>query len=359
MKNKSSVFLALIGSLVLGAAAAHANRTGGDAYPFLKIGLGARAMGMGGAFVSVADDGTAPYWNPAGMGLEANMEKRQAAFMGAFVGQDEFDRSHTYVSLLYPKPPIPWLRNATLGLSLISVGVKDIPHTADDGSGGLLRLGSFNDSQWALGLSYGRSMFLSQGKSMFYVGGGARYIRQTMVGFGSGTGWGVDFGIIGDVNVIFRKQDEAVLRIFHNLKMGVVFHKNFDLKWAGGHADDDPVSGVLGLSFEPIKSTRWQDIIALDFHRTEAQPIWISVGNEFGLKNLGQNSIFLRAGINKFYLQGAGGELTRGELSLDREITYGVGLKIGQLQALKIVADFGFIIGRFESRGRTSLAISF
>ena len=39
-------------------------------YLFLKPGLtayGARANGMGGAFVAIADDGFAPYYNPAGM----------------------------------------------------------------------------------------------------------------------------------------------------------------------------------------------------------------------------------------------------------------------------------------------------
>lgn len=34
---------------------------------FLNIGAGARALGMGGAFAAVADDGTAAYWNPAGL----------------------------------------------------------------------------------------------------------------------------------------------------------------------------------------------------------------------------------------------------------------------------------------------------
>lgn len=34
---------------------------------FLKIGVGARAQAMGGAFVSVADDASAVYWNPAGI----------------------------------------------------------------------------------------------------------------------------------------------------------------------------------------------------------------------------------------------------------------------------------------------------
>ncbi len=34
---------------------------------FLETELGARAMGMGGAFVAVADDVTALHWNPAGL----------------------------------------------------------------------------------------------------------------------------------------------------------------------------------------------------------------------------------------------------------------------------------------------------
>jgi hypothetical protein len=34
---------------------------------FLKIGVGARAAAMGGAFVGVADDATAMFWNAAGI----------------------------------------------------------------------------------------------------------------------------------------------------------------------------------------------------------------------------------------------------------------------------------------------------
>lgn len=34
--------------------------------------LGTRALGMGGAFVAVADDATAPYWNPAGLATGAS-----------------------------------------------------------------------------------------------------------------------------------------------------------------------------------------------------------------------------------------------------------------------------------------------
>jgi len=53
--------------------------------------VGVRAAGMGGAFTAVADDGTAPFWNPAGLAsgaftglaLDANSLDRQSAL---FVG---------------------------------------------------------------------------------------------------------------------------------------------------------------------------------------------------------------------------------------------------------------------------------
>ena len=39
----------------------------GDAAHFIRDGIGARARGLGGTFVAVADDVTAVFWNPAGL----------------------------------------------------------------------------------------------------------------------------------------------------------------------------------------------------------------------------------------------------------------------------------------------------
>ena len=44
-----------------------AQRTGMAAAQFLKIGVGARAAGMGESFVAVSNDASALYWNPAGI----------------------------------------------------------------------------------------------------------------------------------------------------------------------------------------------------------------------------------------------------------------------------------------------------
>ena len=45
------------------------SRVGTTAAPFLKIGVGARALAMGEASVTQASDVTALYWNPAGLGV--------------------------------------------------------------------------------------------------------------------------------------------------------------------------------------------------------------------------------------------------------------------------------------------------
>ena len=54
----------LLSSLVIPAFAGNGTTTAN----FLKIGAGARAIGMGEAFTGVSDDVTAVYWNPAGLG---------------------------------------------------------------------------------------------------------------------------------------------------------------------------------------------------------------------------------------------------------------------------------------------------
>jgi len=59
------------------------------------VGSGARATGMGGAFISVADDATAASWNPAGL---IHLERPEVSAVGAF-----FSRSQTYNSDIHPE----------------------------------------------------------------------------------------------------------------------------------------------------------------------------------------------------------------------------------------------------------------
>ena len=46
------------------------------------VGSGARAVGMGGAFIAVADDATAASWNPAGL---VQLERPELSIVGDYV----------------------------------------------------------------------------------------------------------------------------------------------------------------------------------------------------------------------------------------------------------------------------------
>ena len=65
--RKLALSLLLITTMVVGHGEAFAGVSDAAAL-FLRIAAGARAAGMGEAFVAIADDATATHWNPAGLG---------------------------------------------------------------------------------------------------------------------------------------------------------------------------------------------------------------------------------------------------------------------------------------------------
>lgn len=59
----------------------------------LPVGSGARALGMGGAFIAVADDATAASWNPGGL---TQLEKPELSVVGSFLSiHQDFDPAST------------------------------------------------------------------------------------------------------------------------------------------------------------------------------------------------------------------------------------------------------------------------
>jgi hypothetical protein len=102
---------ALLGAALPGVAAAQQFET-----------LGARALGMGGAFVAVADDATAIYWNPAGLATGAFVSllvDRQTAEVRPADGTAASGRSATMAALSLPQIGVSYqrLRHATAVLS--------------------------------------------------------------------------------------------------------------------------------------------------------------------------------------------------------------------------------------------------
>ena len=89
-------FIAVVGML-LGQRGSWASGPGTTSADILKIGVGARAIGMGEAYVAQADDVSSLYWNPAGLAL---MQERQASFMyDQMVQESKFQNANIGIPL--------------------------------------------------------------------------------------------------------------------------------------------------------------------------------------------------------------------------------------------------------------------
>jgi hypothetical protein len=192
-------FAALAAFLVLQPAAAGATRYAGE---FLRVGAGARALGMGSAFVGLADDGTAAYWNPAGLATlpEPQINAMHAEQFGSIVQYD-------FISYAMPVGGTGKARQG-LGVSLLRLGVSDIPDTRglqflDQNGNGVFdypedRLlvdeskfvfDSAND--FALLLSYSREL-----RPGLALGGSLKVVRQWLGDSLRSNGFGADIGAL-------------------------------------------------------------------------------------------------------------------------------------------------------------------
>lgn len=159
---------------------------------FLAIGVGGRAMGLGGAYTALANDVTAGYYNPAGL---IHLNYPQISIM-----HDE--RFGNLVNYDYAAVAIPYGTDMSFGLSIMRLGVDGIPDTRNaliDANGdGILdinqdrldynRITEFSNQDWAIYLS-----FAKRHTSNFSYGASVKIIRRSLAEF-SATGIGFDIG---------------------------------------------------------------------------------------------------------------------------------------------------------------------
>lgn len=151
---------------------------------FLSIGVGARALGMGGAQVGAVRDVTAAYWNPAA--LTGIQHQYEFSLMHAeyFAGIAQFD----YLSFSTP------IGNQNqVAVSLIRFGVDDIPDTRFlyDANGALNynNIQFFNAADYALFLSFARDI-----SDKIKLGANAKVVHRNVGKFAQAWGFGLDLG---------------------------------------------------------------------------------------------------------------------------------------------------------------------
>lgn len=191
MKTRWSAVVVLMCMAVLPAMAGGIAKYAGE---FISLGVGGRALGMGGAFVALASDVTAGYWNPAGL---SHINYPQLTLM-----HDE--RYGNLVNYDYGAVALPVGPSTSWGLSVIRLGVDDIPDTRKagiDANGNYTedptqftridpsRVTYFNAADWAFYLTYSKKH-----SEDFSYGANLKLIRREL-GEASATGIGLDIGI--------------------------------------------------------------------------------------------------------------------------------------------------------------------
>lgn len=188
--------VAVVMAILLGSAAAdgpkaHGQRIAKYGADFLAGGVGARALGMGGAYVGLADDVTAGYWNPAGL---HQLQYPEIAYMHVerFAGAVSFD---------YGSAALPISERSTVSLSFFRSGVNDIVNTLEawDPSLGQPKpnyesyITRFSAADYAFFLGYARHL-----SGDWTLGLTGKIIRRTIGDFADA--WGYSF----DVSMQYR-----------------------------------------------------------------------------------------------------------------------------------------------------------
>jgi hypothetical protein len=281
-------------------------KVGTTAASFLGIDIGPRATAMGGAYVSLANDATSMYWNPAGIARVNNFE---ATFCNTkWIADLGFNYTGAVLTLG---------NLGTLGLNATFLSMNQMERTTEfqpEGTGEFFDAGSF-----AVGLSYAR--FLTE---QFAIGFNAKYINERVYHCNA-YGFALDIGALFDTHFqgitlgmsisnygtkmkldgedLLIQHDSNPLISGNNSKINAKYQTDpFDL----------PLLFRIGASTDALKGAYNSNfILSVDALHPSDDAEYLNIGGEYIFYNL----VSLRAGYNKLFLKSEQG------------LTFGAGLK--------------------------------
>ncbi len=290
--GRSATFIlamTFVGTLVLASGADAANKYAGE---FLTHGVGARALGMGSAFVAVADDVTSGYWNPAGI---ADADARSVHLMHS----ETFGDVVNYDTGAYVHPLSV---DAALAVTVVRLAVDDIPFTEDFISDeervyydeSLIRWES--DSEMAALITYAR-----RPSERLRLGGNLKLIRKSIGNYscyGLGFDLGAKYDVTGSTTLGINVQDATTTflvwdtkereRIMPTVKVGVAY--------------STPISSMDGVVTAAADAdVRFENRLMADEYHMGS----ISADSHYGVEFLYRDMVGVRAGL-------AMGQLTAG-----------------------------------------------
>ncbi|OGC11536.1 hypothetical protein A3K48_03395 [candidate division WOR-1 bacterium RIFOXYA12_FULL_52_29] len=285
-------FLSLTTSFALGQA--------GLDLPALGAGVGARPLGMGGAFSAIADNADAPFYGPAGLGFNT----RQS--ITTMQTRLSTDADHYYLSYIVPA------FGGTVGLSWVQIGISDIAQTSNevDVHNEVQNISLFSYYSSAYLLAYGRKF-----NDHISFGLTAKYLTSDMFGLAGGQAWGYSL----TPNILFRVGDLAARHLSVGFKVDELVNYQ---KWGTETIEQVPAKARLGLALYQVPMISGTAAIDISQMVKSGYSPEVATGYEWSERGLS-----FRAGYN------AGG------------LTTGVGFRVGHASV-----DYSCVLQRELSR---------
>ena len=182
LKNK--FFLLVTVSLLFGILASSSWAGDNHAMPMLRMGVGARALGMGGAYVAEASDASAGYWNPAGL---AQIDYINVT--GMYSANMSFDRAYNFIAYGHR------FGFGALAFTWLNSGMTEIEEYSPSGA----PLGEFDAMDNVFLFSYGNRL------NDLMIGASFKVVNQKIDATDSYSKTGVGF----DAGIKFEVADEV------------------------------------------------------------------------------------------------------------------------------------------------------
>ena len=312
---------------------------------FLNIGAGARGLAMGSAQAASVADGTAGYWNPAGLVNVQGRTEVNLMHSEYFAGIGKYDFANVAIPTTNEK--------RVLGLSAMRFAVDDIPNTLflvnPDGSLNYNNIQTFSSADYAFLLSYGQNLKKTE-NSMVNFGANAKVIYRNVGKFAQAWGFGLDAGLqVFKDNWRFGVVAKDITSTFNTWTFNftekekeVLYLTNNDIPVKSSELTAPRVTVGASRVFNIGKTSTV--LAETDFDLTfdgkrntlvssDAVSIDPKVGLEYGYKNI----FFVRGGINNFQKGLADGDTTNQKRVWIYQPSVGVGFRVKS-----IVIDYAF-----------------
>lgn len=336
MKIYKIIFFIILAGAV-SVLSAQTVKTGTTAAQVLKIGVGARAVGMGGAYTAVANDISAMYWNPGGL---ASVKSNEAYFNHTSLYADiGFD----YASFASYLDGVGTIGASVSVLSIDEMKVRTIEKP--EGTGEMFDIGSI-----VIGLSYARNL-----TENFSIGVNVKYINESIYNMSS-TGFGIDIGTVYRIPVLNELRIASSISNF-GTKMRLEGRDALVITPSGASGDnlinsnleldafDLPLLFRFGLSSDIIKLESSRLTVAVDAIHPNDHTEYINSGAEYSWNEM----VFIRAGWNALF-----------EKDSEKGLTLGVGLNYRLADYVTFKFDYAYEdYGRLKEAHFFSAGIKF